>query len=157
MISAEPLSETMLTELSRINLHWMLMEVDMSSVKKMHLKFTFATSYWSGLVENELIASNSVLSHDDLLYLNELDVCCDWILWRCVFPCLWFQSSGPRLNIKTVFPGMGIPMLKIRLSRECLIFNMGIPMLVKRHLYIETPPQRPILLTGWGLNEITDV
>ena len=36
------------------------------------------------------------------------------------------------------FPDMGIPMLKIRQSRDCLIFNMGIPILVRRHLYIET-------------------
>ena len=35
---------------------------------------------------------------------------------------------------------MGIPMLKIRRSR--LIFNMGIPILVRRHLYIETPHPR---------------
>ena len=32
---------------------------------------------------------------------------------------------------------MGIPMLKIRWSWDCLIFNMGIPILVTRHLYIE--------------------
>ena len=35
---------------------------------------------------------------------------------------------------------MGIPMLKIRRSRDRLIFNMGIPILVRRHLYIETTP-----------------
>ena len=35
---------------------------------------------------------------------------------------------------------MGIPMLKIRRSRDRLIFNMGIPTLVRRHLYIETAP-----------------
>ena len=47
---------------------------------------------------------------------------------------------GPRLNIKTVFPRYGIHMLKIRRSRDRLIFNMGIPILVRRHLYIETVP-----------------
>ena len=47
----------------------------------------------------------------------------------------------PRFNIKTVFPGKGIPMLKIRRSWVRLIFSMGIPILVRRHLYIiETGP-----------------
>ena len=36
---------------------------------------------------------------------------------------------------------MEIPMLKIRRSRDRLIFNMGIPILVRQHLYIETPPR----------------
>ena len=31
-------------------------------------------------------------------------------------------------------------MLKIRWSRDCLIFNMGIPILVRRYLYIEMAP-----------------
>ena len=43
--------------------------------------------------------------------------------WECVNP------SGPCLNTKTVFLGMWIPMLKIRRSRDRLIFNMGIPIL----------------------------
>ena len=34
-------------------------------------------------------------------------------------------------------------MLKIRQSRDCLIFNMGIPILARRHLYIETVPEGP--------------
>ena len=32
---------------------------------------------------------------------------------------------------------IGIPMLKIRWSRDRLIFNMGIPIPIRRHLYIE--------------------
>ena len=55
-----------------------------------------------------------------------------------------FKLAGPRLNIKTIFPGMGIPMFKIRWSRDHLIFNMGIPILVRRHLYIETAPRSPV-------------
>ena len=35
---------------------------------------------------------------------------------------------------------MGIPMLKIRRMWDRLILSMGIPILVRRHLYIETPP-----------------
>ena len=49
--------------------------------------------------------------------------------------------QGPRLNMKTVFPGMGILMLKIRRSWDRLIFNMGIPILVRGYLYIETGPR----------------
>ena len=45
------------------------------------------------------------------------------------------------VNMKTVFPGMGIAMLKIRRSWDRLIFNMGIPILVRQHLYIETSPR----------------
>ena len=48
---------------------------------------------------------------------------------------------GSRLNIKTVFPGYGIPKFKIRRSQDRLIFKMGINILVSRHLYIETAPR----------------
>ena len=40
----------------------------------------------------------------------------------------------------TLFPGYGIPMLKIRRSQERLIFNMGILYWLRRHLYVETAP-----------------
>ena len=49
-------------------------------------------------------------------------------------------DTKPRQTLRPSFPGMGIPMLKIRLSRDSLIFNMGIPILVRKHLYIETAP-----------------
>ena len=35
------------------------------------------------------------------------------------------KIPGPRHNIKPSFPGMGIPMLKIRRSCDRLIFTMG--------------------------------
>ena len=41
---------------------------------------------------------------------------------------------------KTVFPGMAIPMLKIRRPTGRLIFNMGIPIPGKTVFYIETGP-----------------
>ena len=50
------------------------------------------------------------------------------------------QTSGPHLNIKTVFPGIMISILKVRRPWDRLIHNMGIPILVRSHLYIETPP-----------------
>ena len=54
-------------------------------------------------------------------------------------------APGQRLNIKTNIKKRlshvwGIPMSKIRRSRDRLIFNMGIPILVRRHLFIETAP-----------------
>ena len=65
----------------------------------------------------------------------------------CTMLAIGFQP-GPRLNIKTVFPGIGISMLKIRQLQDCLIFNMGIPILVKQHLYIEMAP-RMWLCSSW--------
>ena len=61
--------------------------------------------------------------------------------------CILRRDPGPRLNIKTVFPRYGIPMLKIRRLRDRLIFNMGIPILVGQHLYIETAPWFPVTLS----------
>ena len=54
-----------------------------------------------------------------------------------------WRLSGPCFNINTVFPGMGIPMVKKRRSRDRLIFIMGIFILVRPHLYIGTGP-------GWN-------
>ena len=50
------------------------------------------------------------------------------------------NGSWACLNVKTLFPGMMIPMLKTRRSLNHLIFNMGIPILVRQHFYIETVP-----------------
>ena len=46
--------------------------------------------------------------------------------------------SGPRFKIKTVFPGIGISTMKIRQSRDRLIFIMGILILGILYPYIET-------------------
>ena len=53
---------------------------------------------------------------------------------------LTHRIQGPVSISKTSFPGMGIPMLKIRRSYDRLIFNMGIPILIRRHLNIEMSP-----------------
>ena len=45
------------------------------------------------------------------------------------------------LSIKTVFTRYGDSHVKIRRSRDRLIFNMGIPILVRWHLYIEMTPR----------------
>ena len=65
-----------------------------------------------------------------------------FLSWRQL--CSYMTPPGPRLNIKTVFPRYGIPMLKKRRSRDRLIFNMGIAILVIRHLYIKTAPRHPL-------------
>ena len=76
------------------------------------------------------------------------------------------RSPGPRLNIKTVFLRIGIPIIKIRRSRDRLIFVMGIPILVRRRLFIETAhiSRWNELCSGndlftcelqWNLNQIT--
>ena len=52
----------------------------------------------------------------------------------------WLKgNTGPHLNIKMVYPGMGIPIIKIRWSWDHLIFIMGIPIPGKMVFYIETP------------------
>ena len=48
-----------------------------------------------------------------------------------------FATSWAHLNIKKVFPGMGISIIKIRWSWNHLILIMGIPALVRHDLYIE--------------------
>ena len=49
------------------------------------------------------------------------------------------MGPGLRLNIKTIFPGMGISITKIRQSWDPL--DMGILILVRWHLYIGTDPR----------------
>ena len=71
---------------------------------------------------------------NDLTRAHQNGVIADCIpLWR---------KWGTHLNVKTVTRGMGIPMLKIRRSRDRLIFNLGIHMLVRRYLCIETAPRK---------------
>ena len=57
------------------------------------------------------------------------------------------KGPVPHLNIKTVFPDMGIPMLKIRQSWDRLIFNMGIHTLVRWYLYIEMAPSLSCIIS----------
>ena len=57
---------------------------------------------------------------------------------RCRFrESVNIRNPGPSLNIKTVFPGMCISIIAIRLSRDRLIFMMDVPILTI-HLYFET-------------------
>ena len=56
-----------------------------------------------------------------------------------LYECL--QKQGAVSIRKTVLPGVGIPMLKIRRPNGRLIFNMGIPIPGKDGLYIEMGPR----------------
>ena len=47
-------------------------------------------------------------------------------------------QSGPQLKITTVYPGMGVSILKIKRSWDRLIFIMGIPIPVRQHVNHET-------------------
>ena len=49
-------------------------------------------------------------------------------------------ESRARLNTKTVFPCIGISIVKIKRSWDRLIFITGIPIPVRRHLKIDTAP-----------------
>ena len=46
--------------------------------------------------------------------------------------------------LKCRLTSIGTPMLKIKQSRDCLIFNMGIPIPGKNGLDIETGPRSPV-------------
>ena len=65
---------------------------------------------------------------------------------------IFCMSHGPISIRRLSFPGMGIPMLKVRWSWDRLFFNMWIPVLVRWHLYIETAPRSiPWLQMHWFL------
>ena len=64
--------------------------------------------------------------------------------WYCqLISIQMIKKEGPGLcfNIKTIFPGMGVPIIKVRQSWwDCLIFLMGILILVRAHPYIKMTP-----------------
>ena len=59
-------------------------------------------------------------------------------------PCIFYvvHIQGHVSKQRPFFPGIAIPMLKIKRSRDRLIFNMGIHIQVRRHLDIETAPRQ---------------
>ena len=70
------------------------------------------------------------------------------------------QASGPCYITKTVFLCDEIPVEKIRLSWDHLIFTMGIPISIRPHLYIEMAPKvgynRVCLISWYTINgEVT--
>ena len=55
------------------------------------------------------------------------------------------MTPGPCFNIKTVFSGMGIPIIKLR-WHDHIVFVLGIHTLIRWHLYIRQSHDRLILL-----------
>ena len=72
--------------------------------------------------------------------------------WAKIFGIVWSWTvvirPGVGFNIKTVFLGIMIPVMKIRRLWDCLIFIMGIHILVRQLLYIETIPLYRIQYKG---------
>ena len=108
---------------------------------------------------NDIIVLCAKFQNDFMSKMNIMNECgivrFEFKVWFGEGYPTWHQSpaeSGPRLNIKTVFPMYGIPMLKIRRSRDRLIFNMGNPILVRRHLYIETAAFSRHVEAKWNIS-----
>ena len=59
------------------------------------------------------------------------------------------KKSRALFNIKPIYPDIGILIIRIKRSLDCLIFIMRIPMLVQWHFYIETALR--CLLRIWNL------
>ena len=62
------------------------------------------------------------------------------LIWVLVADKVKRKQDQDPVSIKTSFPGMGIPMLKIKRSQDRLIFNIEIPILARQHLYIWDAP-----------------
>ena len=71
---------------------------------------------------------------------------------------LCFHFNHLCFDIKTIFPGMRLSILKIRLSWDRLIFTMGIPILVRQHDYFEMVLISSTYQTNWliGLDAVFD-
>ena len=111
-----------------------------------------------------------ILSIRSLCWEGSLD--CTTIPLQFSLTCVFIfcrQRAGSCLNIKAVFPGMRMCIIKIRRSWDCLIFIIVISILPWRHLYIETPPEAAaswshigksmqktwtLTMIHWGLNNI---
>ena len=67
-------------------------------------------------------------------------------------PSIWLYAKLPyelSLNIKIIFPGIGIPFIKMRQSSDHFIFIMGISIPLRWYLYIEMV--LPFLLGRWSI------
>ena len=78
---------------------------------------------------------------------------CMWLLIHAVVKLIDVSKTGYRGAVsmqRCRLTSIGIPMLKIRRSRDRLIFNMGIPISGKDGLYIETGPRWQVIAYGIG-------
>ena len=74
----------------------------------------------------------------------------DILLSDCVKSfSIWWQTDdmsdynmmpGAHFDIKTVFPSIGIPIIKMRQPHDGIIFIMGIPALVRHICMLKLPP-----------------
>ena len=92
------------------------------------------------------VFTNSLSSHNkpSAAYINHTESICvlngsfgtEGIVINTLHSTLMsHEYPGTYLDIQTVFPGMGISIIKIRWSHDRLIFTMGIPILVRWYNY----------------------
>ena len=75
----------------------------------------------------------------------------EWIMSVCGLDHeIWWPDDvlGAVSIYKQSFLGMGIPIIKIWRSWDCLIFVVGIPIPVRQHLYIEIGPGLLLYIYG---------
>ena len=100
------------------------------------LSYIQISCFWWSLYTSVLpsIFANHRKQWASLVAVRRLTV----LVWQMI-GCDWWKGIylGPVLIKRPSFPGMGIPMLKIRWSWDHLLFNMGIPILVS--LYWDGP------------------
>ena len=95
--------------------------------------------YSCDICKISLWSAKYVMNKSDTVSLNfELDFYYLTVNTNARMRTLWHEQSGLCLNIKTVFPGMGISSIKVRWLWDCFIFMIGIP----------------ILLTHWGRDKM---
>ena len=86
-----------------------------------------ATSWCAAVTPHQALA---IYGSSDCLYQRQVPGTSDGaVLPMCLHEMCGRQRgtiAGPRFNIKTVFPGIGVPITKTRLSWDCLIFIMRI-------------------------------
>ena len=114
-------------------------------------EISFCKSLWGlnclsfSVVPGILAAQNSLpntgplkayIVHCMFVKCNIIQILLKYIILHLV-PLGW---AGPCFNVKTIFPGIWILMIKIRQPWDHLIFTMGIPIPVRQHFYIESVP-----------------
>ena len=109
---------------------------NMTSVSNVHLRMSYIILIYSNKMPN--ISYTTRIFPFELCHLSNIDGRETAHANRLVV------RLGPYFNIKIVFTGRGIPMLKIRRSWDHHIFIMGIPILIGRQIYIETAPWKGI-------------
>ena len=89
-------------------------------------------------------------SHQNVFFM--LNVFHPYVMYWLGLPCWLWRPSGPRLNIKTIFPGMWISIIKIRRSWGIhILIRRHINMLLRRHtcIYVETAPSILAFMPIW--------